>query len=635
MVSKSILHPTLIKALTDSGSGHASVGVDWWTAIKAELHPELQQHLARQEQQFSIPGSAIPGSGTNFGGNNFKKCLYQVTLPVLVSATKTLRNIPLQVVEGQTPLILGDRELQQLQLITDHHKGVIQGRDRSGTTVNVDSEKIGPHYYIHLVLPTSKHVMDSIIPKEAYYNLLDSAPPASDRRAYVELWEVPDSEEPAMIDRLHHDLEQQQLRLELQSHTSAAAVPLLLTATTPWKSTFVTTVPIPPEGYYVEMDSDEVTIKPSTDWQLPAGITAQDLCTGDPADIPPEDESQLSAAILHKWAELMHSRLGHSGKGHILLEMLGRSKAAKSLLKIQQTCAYCIQHRARPPNSKYSQHLHQDFNDVISWDILQFKEFQYQYAIHIVDHATRFSVCCLLPSRHMKQVARQVLLRWVLLFGSPVFIIHDAGQENQMSHPDWEDMAKQFMVGTIAIQVPAQAHWMVRVESHHKVLRRYVELLARDTTAMPTSARDPDILLQLAVLLKNMIPKKVVVTPGAPPRYYSPYLELLGFTPNIQGISATAAHGTRELLKALASEARKHQDITKLQKAKEDLMHRPLKSFHPGDHVWVYVQGKYRKSHPIITGTNDTSTPLSGTKITSGKWNRQPSLTSSALAYLT
>ena len=182
---------------------------------------------------------------------------------------------------------------------------------------------------------------------------------------------------------------------------------------------------------------------------------------------------------MQKYVHDLHVQLGHSHSGVELLNLVGRPKAAAALRAYQKECEVC-RSRGRKPSIAGVRYDDRDLEakpfQIISYDILVVNELPWSHLLHIVDHATRYSMMVPIESHTPEEVMKALFLKWILIFGKPEVIVCDRGPDlTQVT-----DLAKMFLGGTILLQVPSQAHGQNRVEAHNRVVRRYLELALVD-----------------------------------------------------------------------------------------------------------------------------------------------------------
>ena len=73
---------------------------------------------------------------------------------------------------------------------------------------------------------------------------------------------------------------------------------------------------------------------------------------------------------------------------------------------------------------------------------MDLKEINGHLILHIIDHATRYSQACAVPSKKTKVIISAVLQIWVALFGSPMRILTDNGGE--FSSEQFREMGEIF-----------------------------------------------------------------------------------------------------------------------------------------------------------------------------------------------
>ena len=91
---------------------------------------------------------------------------------------------------------------------------------------------------------------------------------------------------------------------------------------------------------------------------------------------------------------------------------------------VEQTCTVCLKYKKAPLRPVVGFSLSRDFNDLMSMDL---KEINGYRILHMIDHATRYSVATIVKSKEKEEIVKAIFQNWVALFGPPKEILSDNG----------------------------------------------------------------------------------------------------------------------------------------------------------------------------------------------------------------
>ena len=147
----------------------------------------------------------------------------------------------------------------------------------------------------------------------------------------------------------------------------------------------------------------------------------------------------------------------------------------RKIQSIQDRCNICIQYKKPPPKPIVCVPLANQFNESIAMDL---KEINGHLILHIIDHATRYSQACAVPSKKTKVIISAVLQNWVALFGSPMRILTDNGGE--FSSEQFREMGEK--LSTRIVTTAAESPWSNGInERHNAILGNMVLKVMEDT----------------------------------------------------------------------------------------------------------------------------------------------------------
>ena len=100
------------------------------------------------------------------------------------------------------------------------------------------------------------------------------------------------------------------------------------------------------------------------------------------------------------------------------------------------------------------------FNEVVAMDIKEIKGYK---VLHMVDHATRYSVAAVLKTKEAKEIVSVVYRCWIAYFGAPKSFLTDNGREFDNSH--FREMAQS--MNSIVRTTAAHSPWSNGLNERH------------------------------------------------------------------------------------------------------------------------------------------------------------------------
>ena len=94
--------------------------------------------------------------------------------------------------------------------------------------------------------------------------------------------------------------------------------------------------------------------------------------------------------------------------------------------QVSADCDVCKRYRKPPPRPVVSFPLANEFNQVVAMDI---KFIGGIPVLHMIDHATRYSMACRVKNKKPETIVDSVLNHWIRIFGSPQYFLTDNGGE--------------------------------------------------------------------------------------------------------------------------------------------------------------------------------------------------------------
>ena len=197
--------------------------------------------------------------------------------------------------------------------------------------------------------------------------------------------------------------------------------------------------------------------------------------------------------VAMKW----HKQFSHCD-GYRLCKLLisagvDDTEMLKIVDKIKNECKTCSKYGRKPPKPIVTLPRANDFNDSVAMDL---KFFGGKMVLHIIDHFTRYSAACVIPSKHRNVIITSVLKFWITIFGTPKQFLCDMGRE--FNNDDYREMGEK--LNTTVKSTAAESPWSNGVnERHNGILGEMV------TKTMEDSKCSLEVAVAWAVSAKNSL----------------------------------------------------------------------------------------------------------------------------------
>ena len=158
-----------------------------------------------------------------------------------------------------------------------------------------------------------------------------------------------------------------------------------------------------------------------------------------------------------------------------------------------QQLQICQKYGKQPPKPIVTLPRASNFNESVAMD---FKIFGSKMVLHIIDHFTRYSAACVIPSKNWDIIIANVLKIWISIFGTPLQLLCDEGLE--FNNEDYREMGEK--LNTKVKSTAAESPWSNGVnERHNGVLGEMVMKTLEDSRC------SLQIALAWAVSAKNSL----------------------------------------------------------------------------------------------------------------------------------
>ena len=118
----------------------------------------------------------------------------------------------------------------------------------------------------------------------------------------------------------------------------------------------------------------------------------------------------------------IHKQFGHPKSYKLKSLCSDASVVDKKFLNmfdtIEDECDICIRYQKAPLRAVVGFTLAREFNDVVAIDLKQWSHTSIWFC-HMIDLATRYSVCVVVRKKDSKTILHAILTSWVSIFGCP------------------------------------------------------------------------------------------------------------------------------------------------------------------------------------------------------------------------
>ena len=203
-------------------------------------------------------------------------------------------------------------------------------------------------------------------------------------------------------------------------------------------------------------------------------------------------------------AKKLHLQFGHAPSYKIeeLLIDAGNEDddLIKSVYKFEERCKICKTFKKAKLRPVVGLSLAKEFNENVSIDL---KDYEGTKILHMIDHATRFSTTCVIPSKDKRVIIDKVFKFWIALFGCPKKFLSDNGGE--FNNTLVRDMSE--LLGTDVMTTAAESPWSNGItERHNAIIANMVDRIKADVEC------SLEIALAWAVSAKNSLKKIIMDT---------------------------------------------------------------------------------------------------------------------------
>lgn len=163
---------------------------------------------------------------------------------------------------------------------------------------------------------------------------------------------------------------------------------------------------------------------------------------------------------------------------------------------IEQKCDICRKFTRPPFHPVVGFSMAKDFDDVVALDLKEWSHKSQMWFCHMIDLATRYSVCIIVRNKDSKTILDAIMSGWISKFGTPRQSLSDKGAE--FNNEKFRDMAGSFNIRVCT--TAAQSPWSnACTERYNGIIAHTVKKVIFDTHC------SLEVALAWAVSAKNSL----------------------------------------------------------------------------------------------------------------------------------
>ena len=183
----------------------------------------------------------------------------------------------------------------------------------------------------------------------------------------------------------------------------------------------------------------------------------------------------------HQQALKLHRQFAHAPADRIisLLNTAGKPWSSDTELKaelssVTEKCQTCLEYAKELPRPSVALPSANSFQETVALDL---KFYTSKILLHLIDHATRYSACAMIPSKRPEQVVKAMFSHWISIFGPPRKFLSDNGGE--FINQEFIDLCEVY---NITLKTTgAEAPWSNGlIERHNQVLGNMLDRVLND-----------------------------------------------------------------------------------------------------------------------------------------------------------
>ena len=212
----------------------------------------------------------------------------------------------------------------------------------------------------------------------------------------------------------------------------------------------------------------------------------------------------LSSQEKYKIALKLHRQFSHPHSDRLLSLLkdcnINDEEIKSHIISLDEKCDICIKYKKTKPRPVVGFPMAKNFNETIAMDLKEWCHNKKIWLLHIIDHATRYSVSCVISSKKKELIIKKIFKHWIGSFGYPKKILVD--NEGEFCNEDFKSLCENFNIRVCT--TAAESPWSNGlVERHNAILGLTVTKTLEDTKC------DLELAVAWAVSAKNSL-KNVV-----------------------------------------------------------------------------------------------------------------------------
>ena len=168
-----------------------------------------------------------------------------------------------------------------------------------------------------------------------------------------------------------------------------------------------------------------------------------------------------------KITKKLHCQFGHTSSKRIKKLLTDGNIQDECLFKLpedlDEDCQICKRFKKPPPKPIVCIPLAKELNESVAMDL---NEIDSRSVLHMIDHATRFSKACVIPSKKKEVIVSKICEIWISLFGIPKRILSDNGGE--FNNEDLREMGEK--LNSTITTTAAESPWSNGINERHNAI---------------------------------------------------------------------------------------------------------------------------------------------------------------------
>ena len=194
------------------------------------------------------------------------------------------------------------------------------------------------------------------------------------------------------------------------------------------------------------------------------------------------DLSKLNSNEKYRIALKLHRQFSHPPSNRLLALLkdcnIDDNEIKNHIISLDNKCEICTKYKKAKPRPIVSFPLAKTFNETLAMDLKEWSNSKKIWLLHIIDHATRYSVSCPIRSKKKEVIVSKIFQHWIGSFGHPRKILVDNGGE--FDNKDFIDFSESLNIRICT--TAAESPWSNGiVERHNAILGLTVSKTMEDT----------------------------------------------------------------------------------------------------------------------------------------------------------